>query len=114
MKNDLTAQQILESVEQKLSGGWCQNSFALDSKGRDVDYNDSAAVAYCLRGAINSTAGIEGRNRAVAIQHLQVAIQEKLGANASLITYNDDYATSQDEVLSVVRRARELADATTN
>lgn len=110
---------LLERVEGLLRKGWCKEHMALDKRGRRVAPTSGAAASFCLIGAVHQICSdnhysdysfVYGRMRRYLRQSLSERLPE-VRSHVSLSAFNDDEDTTQGEVLSVVRRAVELARA---
>lgn len=115
-KLSATQQQALRRTRELIAAGWCQEAYAVDVGGREVDANDSTAVRFCLLGAIERAVGERPWNwdegYLVTQEATETLLEEQLGRNYSRPTegptldeWNDQRGRRQAEVLALLDQA---------
>lgn len=94
----------LKKMRELLAKGWTQKVMARDRMGRDVYVMAENAVSFCVVGAIQrSTRGL------IRLWSLHHALREL--TNGTISVWNDDPNRKQSEVLALIDRAIEIAEA---
>lgn len=94
----------LKRMRGLLASGWTQGALARDRNGHEVSETSDNAVSFCIAGAMYRSA--RGLIRLWSIHH---ALRE---VNADEIaSWNDARNRTQSEVLALIDRAIEIAEA---
>lgn len=105
-----TAKQILTEAAKLVEQGWTQYTFARDKQGRKCLEKSDDAVYWCAIGAMmrasEADALVHDYEREEAKAALLVTIGEEWG-EMPVTTWNDQCATSGNEVATVMRKAAE-------
>jgi hypothetical protein len=108
----IAAAQLLGRAQDYVRQGWCQGADATDAFGEPVEPWSAEAVCWSLLGAI--VAALDGPGSTTPHELARPALAEAMGALADLIyepslaRWNDDPLRSQQEVLTVLERARTI------
>lgn len=95
-------------IEKKLRQGWIKDMGAQFADGTQASPQDKNACKFCLSGAISSlSCGQRFKN--AMIDRLLEAIDVKELAYYSIVSFNDAYNTTKDDVLELVATARKAA-----
>ena len=103
-----TPSEILDAAADLIEpdGRWTQGAWARDAKLKPTREDGPESVCFCLYGALFRAAGQQGIWQPET--HLREVLQYP---NENLISWNDDPARKQTEVVSALRRAADLARA---
>ena len=97
---------ILKRVRNRIAKpeNWCQYSFANDSEGKTVELHSSAAVCWCLDGALRRECG-DGWHLRDACERLLWKALRKIAPKYRFgyLSYNDSH--SHAEVLALLDAA---------
>lgn len=111
---------VLEKMKDLLQDEdhWTKGSYARRSKDpneQGVEIENPEATCWCLEGAYwKIKAGIDQASWSVAEQEYQLVwncIEEKLGQNRGMISFNDDDRTTHADVIGVLECAITKATA---
>ena len=105
-----TELEHLKKMRALLANGWTQYVVARDNNGDPVEPNSPDATYFCLIGASNRVAPSHEIGRR-ALRRMVVAILEQTGSLINLSKWNDDPKRTHAEVLALVDRAIEIAEA---
>ncbi len=102
---------MIENVAKTLAKpeAWTKGALARTAKGRAIGPHEKPAKCFCLEGAIVRNTLVDERRPAFWL--VQTAIRELFpnGARAtSTPVFNDHPDTTHEEIILVLRRAREL------
>ena len=86
-----------------LTKGWTQGTFARDINGGSVNEYDSAAVCWCVSGAISRALPLSCQKNASEL--LTEQIENIIGKD--IILWNDDAKTTQEQVIQIVQKAEQ-------
>jgi hypothetical protein len=106
------AAQLLGRAQDYVRQGWCQGADATDAFGEPVEPWSAEAARWSLLGAI--VAALDHPGSSTSHEPALPALAEAMGALADLIyepslaRWNDDPLRSQQEVLTVLERARTI------
>jgi hypothetical protein len=106
------AAELLGRTQAYVRQGWCQGADATDASGEPVEPWSSEAVRWSLLGAI--VVALDRPGSSTAHELALPALAEAMSALADLIyepslaRWNDDPLRSQQEVLTVLARARTI------
>lgn len=102
-----TVAEVLTEAADLCERGWCQDAFAMDSDGQEVSSGDPSACRFCAHGAVNRA------SNAWPVAHEAISCLAYLLKESSLpevvMTWNDDEARTQAEVVAKLREAAALA-----
>ncbi len=110
----MTPTELLTKMERLLSDPkkWGKNSFAVDTQGHQVQPGDTRATCWCLLGAqakvepeLNSSLG----KRVMSILNAAVPDESKRESGAVALLFNDHPATTHDDVMQLIARAKTLS-----
>lgn len=87
----------LRRMRRRIVKGWCQEVYAKDEQGNEVDYSDKKACSWCLSGAAFATRKGRGYNDTLEMFKRANAIGYVPGYN--------DRVKSQAEVLAALDKA---------
>ena len=106
-----------------LESGWCQDAMAMRDDGNEVGYDDADAAAWCLSAALNRASrevtGLDDTDRMTVCDVMEDAVRRQIiirhpdrwdahdKTDGVLLDYNDQVAVDLQEVLDVVRDARQ-------
>lgn len=103
---------VLQAAKVKLTQGWCQKQFALNSEKKQVSSYDEQACSFCLIGSLTAgsyAAGIVDENKMMPqdiylslVADLNQTIDGFSGSIKSLINFNDLEGRQQQEVIEMV------------
>jgi hypothetical protein len=108
----IAAAQLLGRAHGHVRQGWCQGADATDAFGEPVEPWSAEAVRWSLLGAI--VVALDRAESSTSHELALPALAEAMGALADLIyepslaRWNDDPLRSQQEVLTVLERARTI------
>jgi hypothetical protein len=98
--------RILDRAAELCEQGWCQNSFALDRRGRPVWEGGRTAVSFCLFGALKrASRDICGPLPDRSLADVKRAFNHHRGAKRTDTRWNDSKKRTQSEVVAALREA---------
>lgn len=104
-----TELEHLKRIRELLATGWAQRVMARDKNGGNTEYMDSDAASFCVLGAIWRARGdLELEPKQLIPTLWRVTAQMGI---TSISKWNDDPIRTQAEVLALVDRAIEIAEA---
>lgn len=86
---------VLVAARALVAKGWCQDVYARDADGREVDPKSSNAVAWCALGALRAVSG-RWQNTIRLVE---------LGLKMGLTNFNDEPGCTQERVLALYDEA---------
>ena len=99
-----TELEHLNEIRELLAKGWTQVALARDQRGHDVSVMSENAVSFCVVGAMRRSS--RGLARLWSIHH---ALREL--TNGTISAWNDDPTRTHAQVLALIDRAIEIAEA---
>lgn len=108
---DLTVSEVLSKAAALIEpeGAWGRNNYASDTRGEVVVACSPRAVCWCASGAIVRATGSDDAFNPLAMQ-ARLALRDILG-EGSIPAWNDARGRTQAEVVSALREAAKLAEA---
>lgn len=100
----------LVEVRRVLEKGWCQHHRAETFSGEVVPPDDKNAVRFCIMGAVDRVVTDRDENREV-LRLLHKLLPGTGPFMQSIVDFNDDSATSVDDVLALVDKAIAACDS---
>jgi len=104
----MTPTDILVAARAKIAQGWTRRAFGRDKDGYAVNACDPDACAWCVMGALRvvimGVTGPTGGAMEAARRRLERAAQ-----CPDIMSWNDDYAKDQSEVLAAFDRAIKIS-----
>lgn len=107
-KKDPTVVDLLKRTRALLRKGWTQGTYARSKGGRKVSHDSKSAVSFDLYGAVNRAAAEIAGNLFSPVVRL---LKRCLPAWETIDTFNDAPGRKKSEVIAVVSRAIEKAEA---
>jgi hypothetical protein len=95
--------KVVLHAAELVEGGWCQNTLALDARGKEVDPCHPAATSFCLVGALfraNSDSPVEWRG----LFPLVYRCAARKGY-VDPVTWNNTTGRTKEEVAAFLREA---------
>jgi len=86
---------LLDAAQELETSGWCQGEYMND------------AGEHCLVGALQVAAGTDGALLFDAKLAVLRQLEMQVGANASIINFNDEQGRRADEVIALLRETAE-------
>ena len=119
--NDEYVVAALDRMIELLEQGWCQGTMARDADGVRTHASDDEASSWCLRGAVSRATyelllGYDGRPMSQrqtfvfgvdGVYPRVHRLLDEVAAPLDPVSFNDDPSTSREDVLLLVKRARE-------
>lgn len=98
----MTVKEDLIKARAKIAAGWCQGVPARNAQGSPVYADSSAAVSFCIVGAL-SALGLGDYEYSAAYAALHA--RSGMSCLASLSRFNDTHGRTQEEVLALFDKA---------
>lgn len=107
----MTTREVLVEARRILTpdGAWTQEHEARNALGGECDYDDEAAVCWCVDGALSLAATDSDGNRAAAYDGAWYALPVPADSD-SPVAWNDAPGRTQAEVLELLDRAIKEAE----
>ena len=103
---------LLIKTRELLATGWTRGVWARDKNDNEVPISGSKAVCFCLEGAIVRARRDFGPLPEYGdLNGMALNIALKQAGIISIIDWNDDPRRTQSEVLALIDRAIEIAEA---
>jgi len=83
---------------------WTQKACARDGNGYSCDENDSAAVCYCLRGAINKRVSWDNDLNHEVCQAFDIALGHEPTETYRFVAWNDSPGRTVGEVIGLCEK----------
>jgi hypothetical protein len=94
---------ILKNARTLIEKGWCQGAWARNKKGKPVQWDNSAAASWCLRGAIHKGAAeASSRDTAGATVTIERILRDRFHVIDGLTWWNDDPKRTKKDVLKAL------------
>ena len=91
---------VLTRALKRIKKGWCQENYAIDKNGEDVDPCGDKAVAWCALGAIDSIIP----NEFSIINDCEKTLLSMIKGN-SISHWNDAKKRTKEEVVALFEKA---------
>lgn len=86
-------------ARERIARGWCQEMYCRDSYGNSNASNSSHGIAWCAAGAVGHDLEDSLGDEAVVL--LNQTTHRRYPSFYTIIDFNDDLSTTQDEVLQI-------------
>lgn len=100
----------LKKMRDLLAKGWTQGTDARDASGNPTHAQSHKAASFCPRGAAIHVSATWGLGP-IKLKSLAAALNEMSPLQGPLETWNDSKWRTQSEVLALIDRAIEIAEA---
>ena len=90
----------------KIEQGWCQGYSAVDKEGTHVSPSDPRACAFCAIGALAAALPDSYQENEQMSWRLRRIMRNKMGKDLLITEWNDDPATTKEDVLAMFRLAK--------
>lgn len=97
----------LDEAKALVLKGWCQQSYAKDASGRDVQFDSERAVCFCMAGAVYRAAGSWDQGGRSPERLAIDAALSKLNCPPTTC-YNDAEGRTKSEVAAIFDHAKEM------
>ena len=104
MSDPVTAEQVLDAVEELLRSGWTRRAWARTPNGTAVNWKSPDACQFCLTGALYRI----GMKLDVEVIPFMNAMKKSILV-PSLASFNDNLATDFSDILHLISQTREVA-----
>lgn len=94
---------LLSRVEEQLLRGWTKGCYARKANGTPIHPHNSQAALWCLLGAIDVVSS--KTRQSVWVSSLYNLLND-VGPREGFVAYNDLPTTTREDVIALVRRAR--------
>lgn len=104
----MTAADVLRAAADLVENGWTQGQFACRADGTPVDWHRPDAARFCATAAMSRVVA-HSHDKAHVYREAYAAILRHVDAQ-TVSAWNDDQATTQADVVAVLRAAADGAD----
>jgi hypothetical protein len=100
----IAAIEVLREAKKLVSGGFTKNTYARDSAGSLVDYNDATATCFCTYGALMRAAASRSGCYMEVARAVEEAWDEKYSDSSECLgipEWNDSPKVTQSDVVDL-------------